>query len=144
MTSAIPCGLSFSLFFSWTGCVVSHLISLTHRSPRYPLRNLCSFVTLAMPPLVFDGMDTAFCQALISLELAELRILHAKPPESVPGHLLSHSALSSYGLFASLALCFATTSGSSPEKLPGFKGSTVFRHAPIPRNELGITKTTTP
>ena len=51
----------------------------------------------------------------------------------VPGHLSSHSALSSYGLCAahSLAtLCLCTTSGPDPGELPGFWGSMVFRHAP--------------
>ena len=34
-----------TLLFSQTGDVLSHLISLTHRFPRFPLRNLCSLVT---------------------------------------------------------------------------------------------------
>ena len=64
----------------------------------------------------------------------------------VPGHLSSHSALSSYGLFAPLTLCTAhslatlclfMTSGPDPEKLPGFWGSMVFRHTPIPRKGSG-------
>ena len=55
----------------------------------------------------------------------------------VPGHFLSHSALSSYGLFAHAAhslatLCFSTTYNSGPGELPGFWGFMVFRHAPIP------------
>ena len=43
---------------------------------------------------------------------------------SIPGHLSSHSA--------PLALCHSTTSRPGLRKLPGFLGSMVFRHAPIP------------
>ena len=53
---------------------------------------------------------------------------------SDPEHLLSHSVLSSYGLFESLALwqlCYRTTSDLGPGELLGFWGSMVFRHAPI-------------
>ena len=35
------------------------------------------------------------------------------------------------------ALCFFTTSGPDPGELPGFWGSMVFRHAPIPRKGSG-------
>ena len=48
----------------------------------------------------------------------------------VPGHLSSHSALSSYGLFAPLALW--RFSGAGTGEFPGFWGSMVSRHAPIP------------
>ena len=41
---------------------------------------------------------------LISLGLAESRILSAAPVDTRPGHLSSHSALSSYGLLAPLTL----------------------------------------
>ena len=49
-----------TLLFSWTGCVLSHRNSLTHRFPRFPPRNLCSLVTLAMFFLVYAATDTAF------------------------------------------------------------------------------------
>ena len=49
-----------TLDFSWTGGVLSHRSILTHRFPRYPLRNLCSLVMLTVSSLVFDAMDTAF------------------------------------------------------------------------------------
>ena len=39
-----------------------------------------------------------------SLGLAESRILPAAPADTVPGHLLSHSALPSHGIFAALTL----------------------------------------
>ena len=58
----------------------------------------------------------------------------------VPEHLSSHSALSSYGLYDARSLaffCLSTTSGSGPGKLPGFWGSMVFRHAPIPPKGSG-------
>ena len=49
-----------ALLFFWTGGVLSHLNSSTHRSHRFPPRNLCSLVMLAVFPLVFAAMDTAF------------------------------------------------------------------------------------
>ena len=63
--SATPCSLSplisvSTLVFSRTGGVLSHQNSLTHRFPRFPLRNLCSLVMLAVSSLVFAATDTAF------------------------------------------------------------------------------------
>ena len=49
-----------TLVFSRTGGVLSHLNSLTHRFPQFPLRNLCSLVMLAVSSLVFAATDTAF------------------------------------------------------------------------------------
>ena len=49
-----------TLFFSRTEGVLSHLNSLTHRFPRFPPRNLCSLVMLAVSSLVYAAMDTAF------------------------------------------------------------------------------------
>ena len=48
--SAIPCSLSplisrIHSFLSWSGGVLSQLNFLTHRFPRFPLKNLCSFAT---------------------------------------------------------------------------------------------------
>ena len=48
-----------TLVFSRTGGVLSHLNSLTHRFPRFPLRNLCSLVMLAVFSLVYAATDTA-------------------------------------------------------------------------------------
>ena len=90
-----------TFIFSRTGGVLSHQNSSTHS---FPLSNLCSFVKLAVFSLVFEATDTAYCQALISLGLAESRILSAAPVDTVPQHLSSHSAMSSYGIFAALAL----------------------------------------
>ena len=49
------------IHFSWTKGVQSHLNSLTHRFLRFPPRNLCSLVMLAVSSLVFAATDTAFC-----------------------------------------------------------------------------------
>ena len=52
--------LVFTLVFSRIGDVLFHRSILTHRFPRFPPRNLCSLVKLAVSSLIFDGMDTAF------------------------------------------------------------------------------------
>ena len=49
-----------TLVFSWTGGVLSHQNFLTHRFPRFPLRNLCSIVMVAVSSLIFGAVDTAF------------------------------------------------------------------------------------
>ena len=49
-----------TLVFSRTGGVLSYLNSLTHMFPRFPPRNLCSLVMLAVFSLVFAATDTAF------------------------------------------------------------------------------------
>ena len=63
--SAIPCGVSPVIsrtHFSQTGGVLSHLNSLTHRFPRFPPRNLCYLVMLAVFSLsLYAPTDTAFC-----------------------------------------------------------------------------------
>ena len=50
-----------TLLFSRTGSVLTHRNSLTHRFPRFSLRNLCSLVTLAVFSLVFAATDTGYC-----------------------------------------------------------------------------------
>ena len=63
--SAFFCGLSLltsyhsSLFSDWRRTVSSKF--LTHRFPRFPTRNLCSLVTLAVSSLVLAATDTAYC-----------------------------------------------------------------------------------
>ena len=64
---------------------LAHLYSSTHRTTRFPLRNLCSLITLAVISLVFAATDTALCLVLISLGLAESRIFHATPADIRPG-----------------------------------------------------------
>ena len=49
-----------TLVFSGTGGILSHRSILTHRFPRFPLRNLCSLVMLAVFSLVYVATDTAF------------------------------------------------------------------------------------
>ena len=49
-----------TLVFSWIGGVLSDRNSLTHKFPRFPPRNLCSLVMLAVSSLVFAATDTAF------------------------------------------------------------------------------------
>ena len=51
----------FTLAFSRTGGVLSHGNSMTHRFPRFPSRNFCSLVTLALFSFVFTATNTAFC-----------------------------------------------------------------------------------
>ena len=62
--SAIPCGLSpliSHIHFSRTRGVLSYRNSLTRRFPRFPPRNLCSLVMLAVFSLVYAATDTAYC-----------------------------------------------------------------------------------
>ena len=130
-----------TLVLSRTGGVLSHRSSLTHRSPRFPPRNLCSVVMLAVFSLVFAATDTAFFSVLMSLGLAESRILPAAPVNTRPRtSLISFCAVQLQTLCAahSLAtLCLLTISGPDPGELLGFWGSMVFRHAPIPQKESG-------
>ena len=56
-----PQSPAVSLLLSQTGGVLPHLNSLTRRLPRFPQRNLCSFVTPVVFSLVYAAMDTAFC-----------------------------------------------------------------------------------
>ena len=90
--------------FSRTRGVLSCLNSSTRRFARFPRKNLRSLVMLAVFSLVFAATNTAFCSVLISPRLAKSRILPAATVALAPGHLSSHSALSSYRLFAPLTL----------------------------------------
>ena len=125
-----------TLFFSRTGGVLSHQNFLTRRFPHFPPRNLCSLIMLAVFSLVFAATDTAF---FLGSSLSRIGRIE-NPSCSACGHLSSHSALSSYGLFTPLTLwrlCLSTTYGPDPGELPGFWGSMVFRHAPVPRKGSG-------
>ena len=130
-----------TLVLSRTGGVLSHRSSLTHRFPRFPSRNLCSLVMLAVFSLVYAATDTASCEVLISLGLAESRILPVAPVDTRPRTpLISFCTvqLRTRCVAHSLAtLCLFTSSGPDPGKLPGFWGSMVFRHTPIPRKRSG-------
>ena len=104
-----------------TGGLPSHRSILTHRFPRFPPRNLCSLVILAVSSLVFAAMDTAF---FMSLGLAELRILPAAPVNTRSRtSLISFCTVQLRTLCTahSLAtLCLCTTFGPDPGELPGF------------------------
>ena len=73
-----------TVVFSRTGGALSHRNSSTRRFARFPPRNLCSLVTLAVFSLVYAATDTAYCLALISVGLAESRILPATPVDTRP------------------------------------------------------------
>ena len=126
-----------TLVFSRTEGVLSHQNSLIHRFPRFPPRNLCSLVMLAVSSLVYAAMDTAFFWVLISLGLAESRILPAVRADTRPRTpLISFCTVQLRSVCAAHSLTtlyLFTTSGPGPGELPGFWGSMVFRHAPIPR-----------
>ena len=50
-----------TLFFSWTGGLLSHQNSSTPWFPSYPLKNCCFLVALLEFSLVFAAADTVFC-----------------------------------------------------------------------------------
>ena len=110
MRSIIPCSLSplllvSTLVFYPTGGVLCHLNFLTHRFPRFPPRNLCCLVTLVEFSLVFAATDTSYCLALISLGLAESRILLEAPADTRPRTpLISFSNVQQQNICAAGAL----------------------------------------
>ena len=91
LPSTIPCSLSpltlvSTRLFPRTESAPSHLNSSPHKLPRCPMRNLCSLI------------KNPLCGACgHPIQVRRLR-------SSDPGRLSSHSALSSYGLFMSVAL----------------------------------------
>ena len=102
-----------TLVFCRTRGVLSHLNSLTHRFPRFPLRNFGSLCPLSSPL-----QWTQSSIKLLSLALAESRILPAAPADTRPRTpLMSFYAVQLRILYAahSLAtLCLSTTSGPRP------------------------------
>ena len=128
--------LVFTLVFSRTGGILSHLNSLTCNFPRFPPRNLCSPIKLAVFSLVCTAMDTSFFWVLISLGLAESSILSAAPVDTHPRtSLISFCTVRLQTLWAAHSLAtlrLSATSGLDHGKFPGFWGSVVFCHAPIP------------
>ena len=94
-----------TLVFSQTGGVLSHLNSLSYRLPRFPPRNLCSLVMLVVFSLSSSMQRTQPFVKLLSLwDWQNRESFMQRLWTLVPGHLSSHSALSSYGLFAPLSL----------------------------------------
>ena len=135
LVASLFLSLVFTFIFSRTGGVLFHLNSSTHRSPRFPLRNSCFLVTLAVCSLVFAATDTVY--TLISVGLAESRIFYVEPADTCP-----RTPLNSFSTVQLRTLCAARslailylfmTSGPDLEELSGIWGSMVFRHAPISR-----------
>ena len=120
-----------------TGGALSLQSILTHRFSQFLLRNLCSLVRLAVSSFIFPARDTAFFQVPISPGLAKSRISLVAPVDTRPRtSLISFCTdqLRTLCIAHSLAtLCLFMTSGPEPGELPGFWGSMVFCHAPIPR-----------
>ena len=124
-----------STLFSRTGGILSHQNSLTHRFPQFPPRNLCFLVILAVFSLVYAAANTGFCLVLISLGLAESRILSEASAGTHPSTpLISFCTVQLRTLCAACSLetlCLSTTSGPGHGELPSFWGLMVF---PNPRN----------
>ena len=81
------------LVFSRTGGVLSRLNFLTHRLPRFPLKNLCSLVTLAVPSLVFAATGTAFYLTRIG-RIENPSYNASKHPSLGISHLILHCSAS--------------------------------------------------
>ena len=128
-----------TLVLSRTGGVLSHRNSLTHRFPRFPPRNLCSLVMLAVFSLVYAATDTACFYVLISRGLAELIILPAAPVDTRPRTpLISFCTVKLRNLYAgrSLAtLCLFATSGPDHGSFPA---SGVNGLPPCPHPSEGV------
>ena len=135
MVSATPCLLQslvvslllllvFTLVFSRTAGVLTRLNSLTHRFLWFPLKNFCFLGMLAVPSFVFAATETVFCKALVFLELAELRVLHATPAAIQPSiPLISLCTIQLRTLCAArflATLCLYATSRPSSGEMPGF------------------------
>ena len=129
--------LVYTLVFFRTRGVLSRLNSSTRRFLRFSPKNLCSLVMLAVFSFVYAATDTAFCLVLISLGLAKSRILLAATVGTRPRTPLISFCTVQLRTFCAAhslaALCLSTTSGPGTREFPGFWGSVVFRHAPIPR-----------
>ena len=96
---------------------------------------------LAVLSLVYAATDTVFSSVLISLELAELRILPAALADTRP-----RTPLISFCTVQLRTLCVARclvifylsmTFGPGPGELFGFWRPIVFRHQSIPLKESG-------
>ena len=143
MPSAILCSLSplisrnhSSILSDWRRTVFYEIFDT-----QVPSISTGSLVSLAVLSLVFAATDTANCQALISFGLVRSKTLRAAPADTRPRTpLISFCTVQLWNLCTarSLAtLCLSMTTGPGPGKFPGFWGSMVFRHAPIPRKGSG-------
>ena len=109
--STVPCSpsslshLVSTHSFSWTGGIPSHHNSWTHSFPKYPVKNLCFLIMVSLFSIVFDAMNTAFCETLLCLsELAKLKILHA---------VLTQDTCDPFCFIQQQTLCVAHTSTTS-------------------------------
>ena len=148
MPSTIPCSLSLlifpihsGLFSDWRRAVSSKFFD-TQAPP-------ISTEELVLPRHARCALSRLCCNGrslLLSSSLS--RIGRIKNPSSSAcghpsqdtSHLISFCTVQLRTLCAacsSATLCLSTTSGPGSGELPGFCGSIVFRHATIPRKELG-------
>ena len=142
MPSAIPCSLSL-LTFRIYSCLFSdwrRTISSKYFDTQVPSISTKEHVLPRLACCVLSRQRCNGHSLLLSsylYRIAESRILHAAPVDTRPRTpLISFCTVQLRTLCAarSLAtLCLSTTSGPGPGELPGFWGSMVSRHAPIPR-----------
>ena len=146
MPSAIPCSLSpfitdvhFSFFLDWMRTVSSKFFDTQVLSVF--IRNLCSFVMLAVSSLIYAATDTVFYQTLISVGMAESRISPAASSGTCPRTpLISFCIVQLRTLCIArllATLCLSSTSGPGPGELPSLWGSMVFHHAFYPSEGVG-------
>ena len=123
-----------TLLFSWTGGILSHQNSLTHRFSQFPSRNLCLSCHARCVLSRLRCNRHSLLLVLISLRLAESRILPAAPADTCPRTLLiSFCTVQLRTLCAahSLAtLCLLYDLWSRPWGIAGFWGSMVFTMPP--------------
>ena len=141
--SAIPClfplifRIHSSLFSDWRRAVSSKFFDTPVSSFSTEELVLPRHARCVLSRLRSNGHSLLLSSYLSRIGRIENPFCSACYRTLVLGHLLSHSALSSYGLFAPLVLWrtlgLCTTSGPDPGELPGFWGSMVFRQVRIPR-----------
>ena len=124
--------MSSYLFSDWRLTVSSKFFDT--QLLRFPVMNLCSLVTLAVPSIFFAA------SLLYSFLLSSYftRIGRTENPScsawKQPSQDISHFILHcpATDSLRRSSLCLSTTSGPSPEKLPGFWSFMVFCYAHIP------------
>ena len=120
-----------TLVFSRTGGILSHRNSST----QFPSIATEELVLPRDARCVLSRLRCNEHSLLLSLYLSKIGRIENPSCSACRRSSQDTSALSSYRLCAahSLAtLCLSTPSGLGPGELPGFWGSMVFRHAPIP------------
>ena len=143
--SAIPCGLSrvisrihSCLFLDWKRTVSSKFFDAQVSSISTEELVLPCHARCVLSHLRCNGRSLLLSSYLSRIGRIENSFCRACGHSSQD--ISSRSALSNYGLFAPLTfwrLCLSTISGPCPGELPGFWGSMVFRHAPIPLKGSG-------